>query len=86
MNVKVLDSKGRVALGARFARQTVIIDDSNSDRIIITPAVVIPAAEAWILGNPAALDLLSRGLKDAREGRLVDGPDLEGDGLVADEA
>lgn len=47
LRTKNVDSKGRLLLGARFAKQMVIVDDSDPDRIVITPAVAVPKKEAW---------------------------------------
>ena len=41
MKVKLVDSKGRVGLGSKFAGKLVIVDDSP-EQIIITLSVAIP--------------------------------------------
>ena len=80
MTTKTLDAKGRVSLGSRYAGQTVVIDDSNPNCIMIKPVVMIPADEAWLYKNQTALDLVRRGLDDARRGNLAEaGPDVDGD-------
>lgn len=80
MNTKTLDSKGRVTLGARYAGQTVIIDDSRPDCILIKPVVMIPVGEAWLYKNETALDRVREGLDDARRGAFSDSPpDVEAD-------
>ena len=71
---KLVDSKGRVALGSRFAGRMVLIDDSDPNRIVIVPAVAIPEREAWLYQNPEAIDLVRKGLADAREGRFAGEP------------
>lgn len=71
MNVKIVDSKGRVYLGSQFAGRMVIIDDTDPGQIIITPAVAIPAREAWLYENKKALDLVRKGLAQAAAGELV---------------
>ncbi|HET6878674.1 MAG TPA: hypothetical protein VFI31_00795 [Pirellulales bacterium] len=38
MTTKTIDDHGRLALGLEFAGQTVMVDDSNPDRIVITRA------------------------------------------------
>ncbi|MCO6044947.1 hypothetical protein NG895_13640 [Aeoliella sp. ICT_H6.2] len=85
MTTKILDSKGRLSLGAEYASQTVIVDDSNADRIVITPAVVIPANELWVFQNEAARESLAAGLRDARAGRLSDGPEIDDEWLSDNE-
>lgn len=71
MTIKRLDTKGRVTLGAQFAGQTVVIDDSNPACIMIKPVVMIPAAEAWLYKNETALGLVRQGLEDARHGNFA---------------
>lgn len=84
MTTKTADSKGRIAFGSQFAGQTVIIDDSDPQRIVIQPAVVIPAKEAWLYKNPQALDSVRRGLEQARQrafSKTV--PNIAGDEKIA---
>jgi hypothetical protein len=63
----------------------VIIDDSDPDHIIITPAVAIPEREAWLYENPEALRRVREGLRQAREGCFAESPDLEADAEIADQ-
>lgn len=84
MTTKIADSKGRIALGSRFAGQTVIVDDSDPQRIVIVPAVVIPADEAWLYKNPEALDSVRRGLEQATERKFSKKvPNIEADTALA---
>ncbi|MDZ4659865.1 MAG: hypothetical protein SH868_20000 [Bythopirellula sp.] len=77
MTTKTLDSKGRVTLGPAYANRTVLIDDSDATRIIITPAVVIPEHEAWLYKNEKALHSVVVGIEQARLGQFAtDLPDL----------
>src|SRR5579862_2605 len=46
VTTKLVDSKGRLMLGNRLAGRMVIIDDSDPEHIVITPAVAIPECEA----------------------------------------
>jgi hypothetical protein len=86
MTTKVVDSKGRVVLGSRFVGRTVIIDDSDPDKIIITPAVVIPESEAWLYRNPKALNSVRKGLAEAQGRRFAkNAPDLDEDSALAAE-
>jgi hypothetical protein len=82
---KVVDSKGRLALGSRFVGRTVIVDDSDPNKIVITPAVVIPESEAWLYQNTKALASVRAGLDQASQRQFAsDIPDLDGDsGLAA---
>lgn len=80
MITKTLDDKGRVTLGARYARQTVFIDDSNPDCIKITPVVMIPAGEAWLYKNKKAIELVRQGLEDATKKNFAEEvPDIASD-------
>ncbi len=86
MTTKVADGKGRIALGSRFANHMFLIDDTDPSRIIITPAVAIPAHEAWLYQNEKALSLVRKGLAAAKEGRFsTTPPDLIADAALAAE-
>ena len=86
MTTKVVDSKGRIALGNRFAGRTVIVDDSDPEKIVITPAVVIPESEAWLYRNKKALHSVRKGLAEAKERRFAkDAPNLDEDSTLVDE-
>jgi len=84
MVIKLADSKGRVALGTKYAGRMLIIDDSDPDRLVLTPAVAIPEREAWLFKNSEALEAVRRGLEDARAGKFAGPPDLEEDAGLAD--
>jgi hypothetical protein len=73
METKVVDSRGRLALGAKFAGKTVIVQE-NADQIVISPAVVIPEYAAWLWKNEAARQSLETGLEQARQGQFVSQP------------
>jgi hypothetical protein len=65
------DSKGRITLGALAAGTSsfrVYRDDLG--RIILEPQVEVPAAEAWLWRNAAAMKSVQQGLKDSAEGKL----------------
>jgi hypothetical protein len=74
MTTKQVDKQGRLVLGPRFANQTVIVDDSDSTRIVITPAKVVPTHEAWLYNNPQAQERVLLGLDQARKGQKVKNP------------
>jgi hypothetical protein len=80
MVTKVLDSKGRLALGAEMAGRTVIVQVLDNQDILITPAAVIPEREMWLFRNEAALSSLMTGLEQARRGEFsASPPDLAAD-------
>ena len=72
---KNTDSKGRLTLGEAFANRTIIIEE-RGDEIVLHLARVIPEREAWLYDNPTALGAVRRGLKQAKERKLSDGPNL----------
>jgi hypothetical protein len=72
---KNTDAKGRVTLGEAYANRTLIVEQKGSD-IVLHLARVIPEREAWLYENSTALAAVRRGLKQARSGKLSDGPDL----------
>lgn len=84
MITKLVDAKGRLMLGNRFAGRMVLIDDSDPARVVITPAVAIPEREAWLYKNEEALKRVRKGLEQARERRFSDpSPDLDADAALA---
>ncbi len=85
MTTKLVDGKGRLMLGSKLAGRMVIVDDSDPEHIIITPAVAIPEKEAWLYKNKKALDLVRAGLEQARKGEYSKTPpDLDADAALAD--
>ena len=70
MTTKQVDKQGRLVLGARYANQTMIIDDSDETRIVITPAKVVPAHEAWLYNNPEAMQSVLVGLQQCVTAKL----------------
>jgi len=86
MATKVLDSKGRLALGSDMAGRTVIVRVLDNQDILITPAAVIPERELWLFQNEAALSSLLTGLEQARRREFAASPpDLAADAkLIAE--
>ena len=79
MTTKTVDSRGRLLLGREYAGRMVIVDDTEPDRLVITPAVAIPEREAWLYRNPEALASVRRGLEQASKHDFVEGPALAAD-------
>ena len=69
---KKVDSKSRVTLPPEFADSMVIMEIGPTGECIIRLAEVVPKPTAWFWKNPAAQELVSRGLKDATEGKISD--------------
>lgn len=67
------DSKGRITLGklASGVSSFKAYKDKKG-RIILEPQVEVPAAEAWLWKNPAAMKAVQQGLKDSAEGKVVE--------------
>lgn len=85
MTTKLIDGKGRLMLGSKLAGRMVIVDDSDPEHIIITPAVAIPEKEAWLYKNKVALQRVRAGLEQARQGKSSKSPpDLDADAALAD--
>jgi len=80
---KNTDSKGRLTLGDAFANKTIIIEE-RGDEIVLHLARVIPEREAWLYDNPTALGAVRRGLKQAKERKLSNGPNLTNAAKLAD--
>ncbi len=80
---KNTDSKGRLTLGEAFANRTIIVEERGDD-IVLHLARVIPERESWLYDNPTALGAVRRGLKQARLGKLSDGPNLAKAAKLAD--
>ena len=82
---KTADSKGRIALGGKFANRHVIIEWINETEFVVKMARIIPESEAWLYDNPQALAAVRKGLAQARAGKTTRGPDLNDDAkLIAE--
>jgi hypothetical protein len=73
--LKTIDEKGRLTLGREFAGRTVQVEKDDGG-ILIKFYRVVPEHEAWLWENETAKGMVDRGLKQAREGELNNGPDL----------
>jgi hypothetical protein len=87
--LKTIDDKGRLTLGREFAGRTVQMEKDDGG-IVLKFYRVVPEREAWLWENETAKGMVDRGLRQAREGELSDGPDLAGafafaEGLPEDE-
>jgi hypothetical protein len=85
VSTKIADSKGRVALGPRFANQTVLVEEVDPTEVRITIAAVVPQRELWLRQNRAAQDSVLRGLAQARSGKFSKTPpNLDQDAAIAE--
>ena len=82
---KQVDSKGRLTLGESFANHTVLVEQRGEGEVLVKLARVIPAREAWLYENKAALASVRKGLKQAAERKFAKGPDLKAAAELAEE-
>jgi hypothetical protein len=73
--LKTIDEKGRLALGRDFAGRTVSVSEGDGG-LVVTFCRVVPEREAWLWENEAAKASVDRGLRQARDEQLDQGPDL----------
>lgn len=67
------DSKGRVTLGSlALGASSFKAYRDPKGRIILEPQMEVPAAEAWLWKNSAALKSVQQGLQESADGKLVD--------------
>jgi hypothetical protein len=68
------DSRGRIALGkmAEGVSGFKAIYDEKTHRIILEPYAEVRVDEKWIFENPEIFEKVKRGMKQAKQGRLVD--------------
>lgn len=71
------DAKGRITLGplAKGISSFVVSRDDDG-RLTLEPYKEIPAREAWLFENPAAIGKVRQGLSDVAAGRLRDRGDF----------
>jgi hypothetical protein len=82
--VKTVDEKGRLTLGREFAGRTVQVERVE-DTVVIRFYRLVPDHEAWLWENETAKGMVDRGLKQAQQGELNDGPaDLDAAWAFAD--
>jgi hypothetical protein len=73
--LKTIDDRGRLTLGRAFAGRTVQLKQAD-DTFVVEFCRVVPEREAWLWDNETAKAMVERGLRQARDGELGDGPDL----------
>ena len=74
MATKTTDNKGRIALGARFANKTFIIEEVDDTELRIIVASIIPQRELWLHNNKAVMRSVQKGLQQAKAKRFVKHP------------
>lgn len=71
---KKVDSKGRLVLGPEYANATVLVEKVADGEFRVKSAAVVPIREAWLFKNAEALNLVSTGLEQAKNGKVVKSP------------
>lgn len=71
--IRTIDSKGRVNVGAEHAGLQVIVEESSTE-LLLKPVKAVPVREAWLWENEAALESVRRGIEEAASGNLSGGP------------
>jgi hypothetical protein len=74
MTTKLADSKGRIALGSKFANKTVIVEEIDELEVRIIAAAVLPERELWLHKNEQAMAMVQQGLAQARSRRFSKPP------------
>ena len=75
INLRTVDSKGRITIGVEYAGRTVRIEKRGGE-MVVTPCRVVPEREAWLWENKEAFRLAHTGIDQAQHGKLDDGPDF----------
>jgi hypothetical protein len=66
------DAKKRLSLGGALLGTTAFNIYRNAvGQFVLDPVKAIPASEAWLFENPAALASVKQGLKESAEGKRV---------------
>lgn len=78
--IRTIDSKGRVNVGAAHAGLQVVLEESPTE-LILKPVKAVPVREAWLWENESALESVRRGIEQAAAGDLSDGPENLDDAL-----
>jgi hypothetical protein len=75
MTVKRADSKGRITLGSAYANATLLVEEQQGGAVVtLRRATTVPVNEAWLYQNTKALDLVNRGLEDAKNRSFSSSP------------
>jgi hypothetical protein len=70
------DGRGRISLGENYKDGSFQVLANQHGEILLRRMISVPAREAWLYENPKALNSVRKGIEQARQGKLVKGPDL----------
>ena len=62
---RIILRKVQIQKGIRYHIYT-----NSIGQIILDPQVTIPASELWLFNNPKALELVKKGISDAKQGSI----------------
>lgn len=62
------DERGRIALGSGTKDTIYKVSKNDIGQILLTPVVMVPAHELWLLNNPEAMASIQRGLAELAAG------------------
>ena len=80
MITKTVDKQGRIVLGRQFANTTVLVDESDATRIVITPAKVLPRTRLGSIKTKKLPKAFSKGFARRRMGKFAKSPpDIDAD-------
>ena len=74
MELRTTDNRGRVSLGTEFAHKPITIKRLSKGRVELSVCEAVPIEQAWLLKNKEALNLLEKGLEQARNGETAQDP------------
>jgi len=68
------DAKKRVVLPKSLVKEGIVfhVYSNNAGQIVLDPQVTIPASEAWLIKNKAALASVDKGMVESASGKTTD--------------
>lgn len=75
-----IDTRQRISLSKFLPKKSnihAVNAHKEGNKIILEFLAEFPASEAWIYENPKVLKSIQQGIKEAKEGKLVDRPSYE---------
>ncbi|MFW6130258.1 MAG: hypothetical protein ACOC56_03665 [Atribacterota bacterium] len=85
-DIKKLDDRNRINIGTDIVKKIknlfkkvdsfeVFLGEDGD--ILLRPSANIPSKELWLYQNPKALDMVRKGLKEAKEGDVIQVDDVD---------
>lgn len=80
------DERGRLVLGEIAKNQQFRVERNGLGEVRLIPLITIPAREGWLFKNQKAIKSLTRGLEQAKSGKVTRrGPNLSSSNSLIDE-